>query len=161
MKASDKAWREQKSTIVVHGRITEVGREGIPAVLCVDALEVLCDLVKSFVPCDTLPTLRSAAYGILESVFIVVEILKSDSLWADVPAAKRIIFVAPNVETLIGLNSDLDPTNRFAEIAGLVVRRTLASVTHDESGIDPAISQICVMTLVSLRLGPANHQLGS
>jgi hypothetical protein len=74
-----------------------------------------------------------------------VEILKSDSLWADVPAAKRIIFVAPNVETLISLNSDLDPANRFAEIAGLVVRRTLASVTHDESGIDPAISQVCLI----------------
>ena len=55
--------------------ITEICRDGIPAVRRVDALEVLSYLVKRFVPADSLPTIRSAADGMFEPVFVVVKIL--------------------------------------------------------------------------------------
>jgi hypothetical protein len=54
------------------GGITKVRSDGIPAVLGVNALEVLRYLVKSFVPPNALPTVRSAAHGIPEPVFIVM-----------------------------------------------------------------------------------------
>jgi hypothetical protein len=63
----------------------------------VNALEVPRHLVKSFVPSDTLPTVRSAANGILEPVFIVVKILQGDGLRADVPSAERVVFVTADV----------------------------------------------------------------
>ena len=59
----------------MNGGITEVRSDGIPPVLRANALEVLRHLVKSFVPSDTLPTVRSAADGIFEPVFVIVNIL--------------------------------------------------------------------------------------
>jgi hypothetical protein len=59
----------------MNGGITKVGCDGIPAVLRVNALEVLGYLVKSFVPSDALPTVRSATDGILKPVFIGVKVL--------------------------------------------------------------------------------------
>jgi hypothetical protein len=117
------------------GGITKVRGDGISAVDGMNALEVLRYLVKSFVPPEALPTVRSPAHGIFQPVFIVVQILQGDGLRADVPAAEGIVFVASDVETLDGLsvrrlvglfvrrfaerilNSDFDATNRFAEIA--------------------------------------------
>jgi len=109
----------------MNGGITKVRCDGIPTVRCVNALEVLRYLVKSFVPSDALPTVRSAADGIFEPVFIVVKILQGNGLRADVPSAERVVFVTADVETLIGLNSDLDAAYRFAEIAGAVMRGAL------------------------------------
>ena len=59
----------------MNGGITEVCCDGISAVLRVNALEVLRHFVKSLVPSDALPTLRSAADGIFEPVFVLVNIL--------------------------------------------------------------------------------------
>ena len=75
MQAAEKSWCEQKSAIVMNGGITEIRCDGIPAVLCVNALEVLRHLVKSFVPSDALPPVRTAADGIFEPVFVVVNVL--------------------------------------------------------------------------------------
>ena len=75
MQAPDKAWREQHRAVVMNGGITKVGCDGIPAVLRVNALEVLRYFVKSFVPSDALPTVRSAAHRMFEPVFVVVKIL--------------------------------------------------------------------------------------
>ncbi len=47
MQAPDKSWREQQSTIVMNGGITEVGCNGIPPMRRVNALEVLRDLIKT------------------------------------------------------------------------------------------------------------------
>jgi hypothetical protein len=103
------------------GGITKVRCDGIPSVRRANALEVLRYLVKSFVPPETLPTVRSAADGILQPVFIIVQILQGDGLRADVPAAERVVFVTADVETLVGLNSDFDAAYRFAEIAGAIM----------------------------------------
>ena len=100
MKAADKAGREQYRAVVMNGGISEVGGDGIPAVRRVNALEVLRYLVKSFVPADALPTVRSAADGMPEPIFVVVKILQSNGLRADVAAAERIVFVTADVETL-------------------------------------------------------------
>src|SRR5258705_11379347 len=102
------------------GGIAKVCSDGIPAVARVNALEVLRYLVKSFVPSDSLPTVRSAANGILEPVFIVVQILQGDGLRANVPAAERVVFIAADVQTLVGLTADLDAAYRVAELAGAI-----------------------------------------
>ena len=103
------------------GGITKIGCDGIPAVDGMNALEVLRYFVKGFVPPETLPTVRSTTDGILEPVFIVVQILQGDGLRADVPAAERVVFVTTDVQALAGLNSNFDATNRFAEIAGAIM----------------------------------------
>jgi hypothetical protein len=105
----------------MNGGITKVRSDGIPPVLSVNALEVLRYLFKSFLPPETLPTVRSAADRILQPVFIVVQILQGDGFRADVPSAERVVFIAADVETLIRLNSDFDAAYRFAEIAGAIM----------------------------------------
>src|SRR5258706_1404408 len=112
------------------GGIAEVSCDGIPAVLCVNAFEVLRYLVKSFVPTDALPTVRSAADGILEAVFIVVQILQGNGLWADVPSAEGVGSVTADGRTFVGLNSDLDATDRFAQIAVAIVKGTVVDGFH-------------------------------
>ena len=84
----------------MNGGIAKVRCDGIPAVRHVNALEVLRYLVKSFVPPEALPTVRSAADGIFEPVFIVVKISQGSGLRADVPAAERVVFVTADVETV-------------------------------------------------------------
>ena len=56
-------------------RITEIRCDGISSVLCLNALEVLGHLVKSFVPSDALPSVSSAADRMFESIFVVMNIL--------------------------------------------------------------------------------------
>src|SRR5258705_9307927 len=114
----------------MNGGITKVRSDGISPVARVNALEVLRHLVKSFVPPEPLPTVRSAAHGILEPVFIVVKILQGDGLRADVPSAERVVIVTADVETLVGLNSDLDAAYRFAEIAVAIMRGAIVGSSH-------------------------------
>ena len=128
----------------MNGRIAKVGADGIPTVRRMNALEVLRHLVKSFVPSEPLPTVRSAAHGIFEPVLIIVKILQGNGLRADVPAAERVVFVTANVQTLVGLNRDLDATDRFAEIAGAIMRRAIVGRRHVRgkvsiAGLDCAI----------------------
>src|SRR6266850_7363260 len=107
----------------MNGGITKVRGDGIPAVDGMNALEVLRHLVKSFVPPDPLPARWSAAHGILEPVFIVVQILQGDGLRANVPPAERVVFVTADIQTcLLRPAPDHDATNRFAEIAGAIMR---------------------------------------
>lgn len=75
MQAPEKPGCEQQRTIVMNGGITEVHCDRVPAVLCVNALEVLRYFVKSFVPSEALPTMGSAADRMSEPVFIVVKVL--------------------------------------------------------------------------------------
>src|SRR5229473_8151066 len=110
--------------------ITQVGCDGIPAVLRVNALEVLRHLVKSFFPSEPLPTMRSAADGIFEPVLIIVKILQGNGLRADVPSAERVVFVTADVQTLVGLNSDFDATYRFAEIAIAIMEGAIVGGSH-------------------------------
>ena len=114
----------------MNGGITKVRCEGIPTVRGVNALEVLRYLVKRFVPSDAFPTVRSAADGIFEPVLIVMKILQRHGLRADVPAAERVVLVTADVQTLVGLNSDFNATNRFAEIAGSIMRGAIVSGSH-------------------------------
>jgi hypothetical protein len=126
--------------------IAEVSGDGISTVNGMNALEVPGYFIKGFVPSDALPTVRSAANRMFQPVFIIVEISQGSGLRADVPAAERVVFVTADVETVSSsefgvsslelidymvrvpdgfsvrhveriLNSDLDPTDRFAEIA--------------------------------------------
>jgi hypothetical protein len=108
----------------MHGGIAKVRGDGIPAVRRVNALEVLRHLVKSFVPPETLPTARSAAHGIFQPIFIVVQILQGDGLRADVPAAEWVVFVPADVQTCrlpLPPAPDFNAAYRFAEIAGAVM----------------------------------------
>jgi len=97
---------------------------------CVNALEVLYHLVKSFFPSDALPTVRSTADRIFEPVFIIVNILQGNGLGADVPSAERVVFVTADVQTLVGLNSDFDATDRFAEIATAIMKAAIVDSSH-------------------------------
>ena len=125
----------------MNGGITKVRCEGIPAVLRVNALEVLRYFVKSFVPPEPLPTVRSAAHGVFQPVFIVVKILQGDGLRADVPAAERVVFVTADVQTLVGLNSDFNATYRFAKIAGAIMWGDVVGGSHVAKSY-PQITQI-------------------
>ena len=116
----------------MNGGITKVSSDGIPSVPRLNAFEVLRHLVKGFVPSDALPTILSAADGIFEPVFIVVNILQGNRLRTDVPAAERVVLVTADVETLVGLNSDFDAADRFAEIAGAIVRGAISGDHHGE-----------------------------
>ena len=119
--------------------IAKVSGNRIPAVSRMNALEVLRHLVKCFVPADALPTTRRAAHWILDPVFVVVKIGKGGSLRADVPTAEGIRFVAADVEVQVGLNRYLDTADRFAQIAGAVMRGAIG--THGGTGY-PQITQI-------------------
>ena len=110
--------------------ISKVSSDGIPSVLRVNAFEVLRHLVKSFVPPEPFPTVMGAAHGILQPVFIEVKILQGSGLRADVPAAERVVFVTADVQTLVGLNGDLDPTDRFAEIAVAIMKGAIVGGSH-------------------------------
>src|SRR3984893_4856486 len=104
----------------MNGGITKVRSDGIPSVRRVNALEVLRHLIKSFVPPETLPTVRRATDGIFEPVFIVVQILQGDGLRADVAPAERVFFVTADSQScLLLLPPDryFNATDRFAEIA--------------------------------------------
>jgi hypothetical protein len=58
-----------------------------------------------------------------------MKVLEGNGLRADVPAAEGVILVAANVQMRVGLvvrrerilNTDLDATDRFAEIAGAIM----------------------------------------
>jgi len=114
----------------MNGGITEVSSDGIPSVLRVNALEVLRHFVKSFVPPEPLPTVRSPAHGIFQPVFIIVKILQGHGLRADVPSAERVVFVTADVQTLVILNSDFDATYRFAEIATAIMEGAIVGGSH-------------------------------
>ncbi len=77
--------------------IAKVCSDGTPAVRGVDTLKVLRHLIKCFVPAEPLPTVRSTAHWILQTVVIVVKISQRGGLRADVPAAERILFVTADV----------------------------------------------------------------
>ena len=114
----------------MNGGITKIRGDGISPVPRVNALEVLRHLVKSFVPTDALPTVRSPAHGILQPVLIVVKILQGNGFRADVTSAERVVFVTADVQTLVGLNSDFDAAYRFAEIAGAIMRGFIVGSSH-------------------------------
>ena len=105
----------------MNGGIAKVGCDGIPSVLRLNAFEVLRHLIKSLVPSDLLPTMIGAAHGIFQPVFIVVNVVQSNCLRADVSAAERVVLVTADLQTLAGLNGDFDATYRFAEIAGAIM----------------------------------------
>jgi hypothetical protein len=65
----------------------------------------------------------------LETIFVVMKILKSDSLRADVAATERIVFVSADVELRRAVNRDLDTADRFAEIATAIVKRAVVVFT--------------------------------
>ena len=114
----------------MNGGITKVRCDGISAVASVNPLEVLRHLVKSFVPPETLPAVRSAADGIFEPVFIIVKIWQGSGLRADVSSAERVVFVTADVQTLVGLNSDFDAAYRFAEIAVAIMKGAMVGGSH-------------------------------
>jgi len=62
-----------------------------------NAFEVLRYFAERFVPTDAFPAVRGPANGMLEAIFVVMKILEGDSLWADVAAAERIVFIAADV----------------------------------------------------------------
>ncbi len=126
----------------MNGGITKIRSDGVPAVLRVNALEVLRHLVKSFGPSDALPTMMSAADGIFEPVFIIVKISQGRGLRADVPAAERVVFVTADVQTLVGLNSDFDATYRFAEIAVAIVKVAIVGGSHGGTAMADSYPQI-------------------
>ena len=110
--------------------ITEVGSDGVSSVLGFDALEVLRHLVKSFVPADALPTLSRSTDRIFEPVLIVMNILQGDGLRADIPAAEWVVLVPADLQSLIAISSDLNPADRFAEIATAIMSRAIILRTH-------------------------------
>jgi len=65
--------------------------------LGVNAFEIFCYLGEGLVPADAFPTAGSAAHGMLEAIFVVVNILQSNRLGADVAVAERIVFVPTDV----------------------------------------------------------------
>ena len=130
VQAADKTWREQHSARVMNAGIPKIIRDGTSAVASLNTFEVLRYFVKGFVPADALPAIRGAANRMLEPVFVVVKILQCDGLRADVTSAEGVIFVTPDIEPLIGLNGDLDSTDRFAEIASAIVKGTIGRGPH-------------------------------
>src|SRR5260370_27588537 len=114
----------------MNGGIAKVSCDGIPSVLRLNAFEVLRHLVKSFVPSDALPTMISAADGMFEPVFIIMNVWQGSGLRADVPAAERCVLVTADFETLAGLNSDFDAAYRFAKIAVAIMRGAVAGGSH-------------------------------
>ena len=61
-------------------------------------------------------------------------ILQGNCLRADVASAERVVVVTAYVQTLVGLNSDFDAADRFAEIAGAIVRGAISGDHHGEFG---------------------------
>lgn len=132
MQAADKTGREHHRAIAMNGGITQISRDAIPSMLRLNALKVLRDFVERFVPTDPLPTVLGATNGMLEPVLIEVNILQGDGLRTDVAAAEGIVFVAANVQTLVGPNGDFDPAHSFAEVAGTIMNRGFVGDWHGQ-----------------------------
>src|SRR6185369_10275697 len=96
----------------------------------VDAFEVLRHLVKSLIPADAFPAGSGAPDRMPEPVFVVVDVLQGDGLWADVPLAERVILVTADVQTFSGQNGDFDAAHSFAEIAVAIVNWSFAVGVH-------------------------------
>src|SRR5438034_11570227 len=102
--------------MVMNGGIAKVGCDGIPSVLRLNAFEVLRHLIKSLVPSDLLPTMSGAAHGIFQPVLIIVNILQSNCLRANVPASEWIVLVTADFQTLAGFNGGFDAASTFAKL---------------------------------------------
>jgi hypothetical protein len=96
----------------------------------VNALELLRNLIKRFVPTDALPAVVSAAYGVSEPVLIKVNVLQGDGLRADVTPAERVVSVAADVQVPAIPDSDFDATYRFTEVAVAIMRGANVGVSH-------------------------------
>ena len=88
----------------MNGGIAKIGCDRVPAVDSMNLLEFSRYLIKRFVPADALPTPGSAADGMLQTVFVVVNVLESGSLRTNVTSAKGIFFVTADVEMPVGLS---------------------------------------------------------
>ena len=127
---AEKTWYEEERAGVMNGWITEIRCDGTGSILRLNPLEVPRHFVESLVPSDALPASSSASHGMLQTIFIEVNILQGDGLRANISAAEWIVFIAADIETLVWLYSDFDPADRFAEIARAIVRQAVAGVFH-------------------------------
>src|ERR1044072_9190824 len=107
--------REQHGAITVHGGVAQIRRDGIPAMRRANALEVARYFVKRFVPFNSFPPIRRAAYRMSQTIFVVLDIVQGGALWTDVAATERVVFVSTDVETLTVHYPDLNPTHRSEE----------------------------------------------
>ncbi len=56
---------------------------------------------------------------------VQMEVGERRGLRADVAAAERIVFVTTDVQALVAIHCDLDPTDRLAEIAATIMDRII------------------------------------
>jgi hypothetical protein len=136
VQAAEKARHEEKSAVVVNGGISEVRADRVSAILRVNASEVLRYFVEGFVPADASPASGNATHRIFQTVIVVMNILESDGLRADVTAAEWIVFVPTNRETLVSFDLNLDATDRLAKIASAIVWGPVvhaASLSHKKN----------------------------
>ena len=98
MQAAEKARHEEKRAVVVNSRVAEVAGDRVSAILRVNAFEIICYLVESLIPADASPTVRNAANGIFQPVFVVVKVSQRSSLRTDVALTEWIVFVAADIE---------------------------------------------------------------
>jgi hypothetical protein len=113
--------------------IPQVSGDGIPSIFRLNALELFCYFIKSFVPPDALPALISAADRIFEPVFIIVNILQGDRLRADVTPAKRVVFITANTQALIGFDSNFDAAYRLAEVTAPIMNAAIVGGFHSKA----------------------------
>src|SRR5687767_6110293 len=72
----------------------------------------------------------------LQPVLIVVKVLQGDGFRTDITAAKWIVLVSTNVQTLVRTHRNPDAADRFAEIAITIMR----SACHDMDKRTPRVS---------------------
>ncbi len=114
----------------MHGRIAEVERDGIVAMLGLDRDDARSDLVDGFIPADALPAAGRALHRVTQAIRVLVDILEAERLGADMAAAEWIVRVAADRQNLVAAQADLDAADRLAQVAGAVMAPDAGLAVH-------------------------------
>ena len=103
------------------GGVAQVYRHRVFAVLVLHLFQALCNLVIGLFPGNLLPAVGGPFDGCAKPIRIVMNILQSDCLWADMPLADGVLFVPPYGRNFSALQPDFKTADRFTQVAGDVV----------------------------------------
>ena len=113
--------------VVVYGGVTQIHAQGIHPIALYDVHQALGSSVQRLLPADVLPGVRltrCAAHTCerpAQPIRVVVNILQSHGLGADVPPTQGVVRVALDRQYPLTIGFDTQAANGLAEVAGAMV----------------------------------------
>jgi len=118
--------------VVVDVGVAQIQADRVAPMGGLDAGKPVGNLAKGLVPADGFPPITGAPHGVSQPVRVLVDVLESQRLGADVAATEWVLVVTLDAGDGAVFNLDGDAAHGLAEVAGAV----MGSVVHDSS---PAI----------------------